>query len=285
MTSFRNLMATDMDAALALCRAAGWNQRLEDWNLFLTLNPNGCRACVNDDGNVVGTVTTLRYGNSFTWVGMLLVDPQARRQGIGSALLSESLRVAGKDTTVRLDATPEGREVYRQLNFRDEYPLTRLAYPAGNKMASAALPARRITSQDLPGLLSIDQKVFGANRSALLALVLQLAPELCLTTSVQQIKGESIAYCFGRRGHNHTHIGPVIASDIEQAMRLVSSVIGGSPERSFIIDIPDRDAVWKDWLLSNGFIEQRSFMRMAHGSNEDFGILENQFAILGPEFG
>lgn len=285
MISFRNLVETDMNAALALCRAAGWNQRVEDWNLFLTLNPSGCRACVNDDGNLVGTVTTLRYHDRFAWIGMLLVDPGARRQGIGSALLSESLRVTGGEITVRLDATPEGREVYRRLNFKDEYPLARLVCMAGNKKAGPDPATRPIISRDLPGLLSTDEIVFGANRNELLTLVQKLAPELCLTVFDQPADSKLTAYCFGRRGYKHTHIGPVIASDVGQAIQLVSSVIAGSPGSSFIIDIPDRQVSWKKWLLSNGFTEQRSFMRMAQGSNRHPGILENQFAILGPEFG
>lgn len=176
MISFRNLLETDMHAALALCRASGWNQRAEDWNLFLTLNPSGSRACVNDEGKLVGTVTTLRYEDHFAWIGMLLVDPRARRQGIGSALLAESLRVTGGEITVRLDATPEGREVYRRLNFKDEYPLSRLVYTAADRKSNPDPATRRIISQDLPGLLSTDEIVFGANRNELLTLVQKLTP-------------------------------------------------------------------------------------------------------------
>ena len=42
----------DVPAGLALCRAAGWNQTIEDWDLFLKLSPKGCCVDVDDEGQV-----------------------------------------------------------------------------------------------------------------------------------------------------------------------------------------------------------------------------------------
>ena len=36
-------------------------------------------------------VTTIRYGNTVGWIGMVLVHPDFRRLGIGSKLLREAI--------------------------------------------------------------------------------------------------------------------------------------------------------------------------------------------------
>ena len=50
----------DVPAGLALCRAAGWNQTIEDWDLFLKLSPKGCCVAVDDEGQVRGTAATVQ---------------------------------------------------------------------------------------------------------------------------------------------------------------------------------------------------------------------------------
>ncbi len=116
----------DIDAGLALCRAAGWNQLARDWEIFLHLSPYDCCVATRDD-KVVGTVAIIRYQNFFSWIGMVLVDPDCHRQGIGMQLLKEALQILHNEETIKLDATPAGREVYLKLNFVDEYHLARMS--------------------------------------------------------------------------------------------------------------------------------------------------------------
>src|SRR5258706_1653849 len=120
MIVYRPMEPGDIPMALSLCRAYGWNQLARDWELFLQLSPGACRAGVDENGKVVGTVTALRYEGHFSWIGMVLVDPGRRRQGIGGQLLKESLDILKDERVVKLDATPEGRELYLKLNFVDE---------------------------------------------------------------------------------------------------------------------------------------------------------------------
>src|SRR5688500_8612226 len=82
----RLLRRQDIPSGLRLCRAAGWNQLASDWELFLECSPEGCHAAIDDSGEVVGTVTTIRYGRAFSWIAMVLVDPRRRREGIGTRL-------------------------------------------------------------------------------------------------------------------------------------------------------------------------------------------------------
>jgi len=107
----RKMLPDDIGAALRLTRIAGWNQRREDWELLLRICPDRCFVAQHN-GKVVGTVTATDYEDNVGWLGMLLVDPELRRRGIGTQLLNEAINSLSSCDTVKLDATPAGKELY-----------------------------------------------------------------------------------------------------------------------------------------------------------------------------
>src|SRR5262249_59937946 len=88
--SIRLMTPGDLAAADALRAAAGWNQTLQDWRRFLHCEPEGCFIAERDQ-IALGTATIIRYGSALGWIGMVLVHPDHRRQGVGSALLRPCL--------------------------------------------------------------------------------------------------------------------------------------------------------------------------------------------------
>ncbi len=281
MINFRPMTPEDIPAGLSLCRHAGWNQLADDWELFLQVNPLGCKVAIDDTNQVVGTVTTIRYQKHFSWIGMVLVDPKSRRQGIGTKLLNEALQILKDEVTIRLDATPVGREVYLPLGFVDEYPLSRMQLTSPDHLKLPSSTATAMSDDDFIQLQSLDEKIFGADRSVLLKWMLRNAPHLAFTIC----DGDAISgFCLGRRGYNFTHIGPVIAVDAPNAMNLVSAALRNC-DGPVILDAPHHSPAWLNWLTSIGFTEQRPFIRMYKGTNGYPGIPKKQFAILGPELG
>src|SRR5450631_811196 len=125
MIAYRTMKEKDISAGLSLCREFRWNQTSRDWELFLTLGPDDCLVATCDH-QAVGTVTTINCADSFAWIGMVLVDPAHQRKGVGRQLLKEALLILRNLPTVKLDATPAGREVYLKLNFVEEYRLSRM---------------------------------------------------------------------------------------------------------------------------------------------------------------
>lgn len=204
---FRTMNTADIAAGLELCRAARWNQTGRDWELFLRLSPHGCRVAVKDE-QVIGTVATVRYEDRFSWVGMVLVNPAERGQGIGARLMSEALEALKGMPSIRLDATPAGHPVYRKLDFVDEYRLSRMeAVVASDGLTQSGNPARPMTREDLPAVSLFDREVFGADRRLTLEWLLDGAPEYAW---VVEERGQVIGYTFGRHGFNFEHLGPVI---------------------------------------------------------------------------
>jgi predicted N-acetyltransferase YhbS len=282
MIACRTMNVRDIPSGLSLCRVAGWNQLSRDWELFLQLNPEGCCVAVNDHHQVVGTVTTLRYEDRFSWIGMVLVDPTMQRQGIGKELLQQALQILSKEKTVKLDATPAGREVYLKLDFKDEYPLTRMHLDKIVQLQLSASPAFPLHQKDIEEVLEFDREVFGADRKTVLTWLHEGAPELAFITKEQN---KITGYCFGRYGHNFTQIGPVIATDTHHAIHVVTAALRNAGNGPVIMDVLRHTSEWVNAVRSLGFADLRALTRMYKGSNAHPGIPEKQFSILGPEFG
>jgi predicted N-acetyltransferase YhbS len=259
----RPMSRDDLGDGLRLCRASNWNQLEEDWRFFLD---HGGASLAVQDGGVAGSVAWLPFGDDFAWLSMMLVDPAARRGGIGSKLMEAALE-ALRGQHVRLDATPAGEPMYRKFGFQGEYSLARTKVEGGGRLSQ---DVRSIEPGDLPGIFAQDREVFGADRSALLAELYRRAPDLAWT-------GRG-AYCFGRPGYLFPQIGPVVASDLDGARAVVDHCLARHEGRTFVVDLPDRP----DGL---GFEVLRPFLRMSLGEVRRHGRPEQVFAITGPEFG
>jgi len=269
----------DIDAGLGFCRASGWNQTAADWSCFLRANAAGCRVAV-EDGEVAGTVATLRFEDRFAWVSMVLVAAERRGRGIGTALLKEALRVLDDVPCVRLDATPAGKQVYDKCGFEDEYPLARMR--AERVTAGAADGARRMTERDFEGVLKLDREVFGADRRVVLEHLRENAPEYAW---VMDAGGEIAGFALGRHGVRAEHVGPVVARDAGMAWALTSACTSAEREKAWLLDATGDSDAWRRRLEAAGFREERPFMRMFRGKRPAWGSPEAQFAIAGPEFG
>ena len=95
-------------------------------------NRDGC-FCATIDGEVVATTTTTTYGHELAWIGMVLVDPKRRQLGIATKLMHVALEYLSKAGvgTVKLDATPAGRPLYKKLGFKEESLIERWEGIAG----------------------------------------------------------------------------------------------------------------------------------------------------------
>lgn len=189
-------------------------------------------------------------------------------------MLREALNILGNLDTVKLDATPAGREVYLKLGFVDEYILSRMVLTA--KADPAPSDVTNVSEEHFDDILQQDKNVFGASRENLLKRMFKNYPELSFTIN-------NNSYSFGRKGFNFTQIGPVVADGIDDAQHLVIAAVN-NVTGSLVLDVM-YNTPFQQWLMSLGFTEQRKLIRMFRGKNDYPGIPEKQFAILGPEFG
>ncbi|MBK5299146.1 MAG: GNAT family N-acetyltransferase [Vicinamibacteria bacterium] len=275
------MRGSDIDAGLRLCRASRWNQVRRDWEQFLVLTPGGTWVA-ELDGDVVGTVATVRYGTRFGWIGMVLVDPAERGRGIGTLLLEQGLMLLADMPLVRLDATPAGHGIYLKRGFAEECRLCRFQTTVPDGLAAPPESIRAMTQADLPEVVALDEEIFGANRAAMLHWLWSGAPGYAW---IARDDARLAGYAFGRHGHDFEHLGPVVAADATTAQELATACLRSHAGREFVVDAPLHAPAWVRALDALGFREQRLLIRMAHGRGSIPGDPSWQFASLGPEFG
>jgi len=295
----RQISDDDVDQALDLSCAAGWNQRAEDWRMLIRLSDGSSFAALAGE-RVVGTAIGIDYG-AFSWIAMMLVDPAFRGRGLGARLLEAALEAVPDETPVRLDATPMGRPLYQKFGFVDETAILRctcepVAESWGGGEVSGGFDARPLAVTDFAAVMPHDREVFGADRSIVLEWALDAAPAYARVIE-SSAAGTPAQYCFGRPGRLFDQIGPVVAANEEAARSLVEAARSCAHGKSVVIDAFEAREGFADWLRSRGFREQRPLFRMRRWPHDDErrsgvgGPIHRadrsplmEFAILGPDF-
>ena len=275
-------MKSDIDDAMKLVQAEGWNQTENDWRFLIEQPGNVCLAA-EVDGKLVGTATAAIYSGKLAWIGMLLVNNQFRGKGVGTLLLHAIIQKLNNVQSVKLDATPAGREVYKKYGFKEEYRILRMIRkPSAFKPIHSRFLILRNVKNDLHRVKDFDENVFGIRREELVGF---LQKHFTLP-GLQVIRNNKImGILLGRAGNNYVQLGPVSAVSSETAIGLVSEALAEMEQHPIVIDVLEDKKNLIDWLISVGFEKQRPFTRMYLNKNSFPGKPENQFLICGPEFG
>jgi len=272
------LNTKDLSRAMELSRQAGWNQTEEDWQMLWSINKKGYLGAF-ENGILVGTVGTINYPNAFGFINMVLVDKNYRGKGIGKILVTHAIELLENIKTIKLDATALGKPLYEQYGFRDEEKIVRMVCDQSIHKCPP-VKANFLTSDDIENIKTMDEQVFGGDRSIVLQQLIAKNPNMSFL-----IKGseQPVGFGIGRKGINYYHIGPLVAENQETAENLVLSIIQVHPNANWMIDVFTRHEKWIKWLTNLGFKEQRTFIRMALGINNSTARIDNQFSIAGPE--
>ena len=277
----RRMTQGDIPAGMRLKGAAGWNQTERDWVNVLNLEPEGCWV-YEVEGTVAGSTTAVCYGKDLAWIGLVLVLPEFRGRGIARALMRHALEFVDARGVgcVKLDATDMGRSLYLSLGFEDEAPIER-------RGTVAAAEGRCESDGDLPVLdgvsevAALDRKAFGADRSALLGLLLDRGSESWRLPR---------AYLMSRPGANARFLGPCVAEREDDAKQLVSTLLNQHPGEPFFWDLLPENRRALNLARKLGFERKRVLVRMARagGSCSKLQSQTNQglqFATAGLEYG
>lgn len=273
----RPLTEADLEAALALSAAAGWNQTVADWQVFLRA---GRAWGIEAEGMLAASAAVLPFGRDVAWVSMVLTLPPCRGRGYATALMAHALAaLAASGHRPVLDATPAGEPVYAKLGFVRFWTFRRWRVAAGG----GAVPGVRLLSPaDWPAILALDAAATGLPREGLLRA---LAARLPAAARVAVAGGRIEGFALAREGRLAPQIGPVIARNGRAAQRLIAAALAALPAGEAVIDLADAQAELAAWLAGRGGAPQRPFTRMALGPAPLPGEAGLIVAPAGPEFG
>jgi len=284
------------DHMFLLSQRAGWNQTINDVKEFAMQNPNAnLLANINIDGisNPLGSGLVLKVGENLSWIGMILVHPEVRRQGIANAIMEECISFARlhlKTPLVGLDATPAGVQVYKRMGFRESFTIWRCSLAtAGSNSISTGITVENSFPIEL--VIKYLENVKLIEKLPELKLIFKLYPE---GVFIAKEKDNIIGFAMSRPGRLKPFIGPVVANNLQIAQALLEYTIEYWSKKGFdniFIDIPEKHFEIKSELDSDGaciskpencklnhsIVPERNFVRMyeAPDIKEAEKLLEN----------
>jgi GNAT superfamily N-acetyltransferase len=257
---------------LALSKSANWNQNEADWRLMLGF---GRGWGIAENGTLAASTLVIPY-DGFSWISMVLVLPEYRRKGYASKLLRVAIReIENRGQIPILDATPDGREVYRREGFKDTWGFKRFSLSTAFAGEGRARP---IVDSDWPSILELDRKAFGANREVVLRNLAQRLPQAALISDS--------GFVLAREGREATQIGPLVARDERAARELLAAALRQVNPPAYLDLLDSREAT-RMWLEERGFAFQRPFTRMVHATGPAVapGDASLVHCPAGPELG
>jgi GNAT superfamily N-acetyltransferase len=278
MIEIRQMTIDDLPLGLRLSRQAGWNQTESDWLRFMKLEPEGCFVA-ELNGCSIGTTTTCIFG-PIAWIAMVLVDKNARGQGVGTKLLKHSLDYlhAGKVKTVRLDATAAGRPIYEKLGFVPEYELAR--FEGISRLSKTTQPVTEAVPIFYADMIAFDRQTTGTNRVKMLVRLFKEFPQ---NTRILSRDDKIDGFITMRPGANAIQIGPCIAT-MDTGPALLSDALNRCEGKAVFVDIPADNVHAVRIAESGGLKIQRRFTRMCRGERIKDDV-KTIWAGSGPEKG
>ena len=229
----RGASADELRVMLDWAAEEGWNPGLEDAGPFLAADPDGF-LLATVAGEPVASVSAVRYGDGFGFVGFYICRPNWRGRGIGYRIWQVGLERLG-DRIIGLDGVIAQQPKYRASGF---------TYVHGNKRFAGPVltppPADprvcAVAEAVIPRLLAYDRPYFPADRSRFLASWLTAAPT---RSALALMDGDKVmGYGVIRDCRSGSKIGPLLAETEADAELLFLALAGLRPGRRIILDTP-----------------------------------------------
>ena len=241
---------------LAMTQALNWPYRAQDWAFALRL---GRGFAIENDGQLVGTTFWWPYGETYGSVGMIIVAPDAQRQGIGARLMAALLADTANRTLV-LNSTSEGEALYSRLGFKP-YGVVQQRQAVINTAPALddGVPLRAARPEDRATLETLDHAASGMARGMLLDAIFEIADVL-----VVERDGCVMGYGCVRRWGRGFVVGPVAARDMRDAKALISALAARHVGDFVRIDVTDAGGLGS-WLGTLGLPQTDRAIAMSLG--------------------
>lgn len=235
----RPMRRAELDLAVEWAAAEGWNPGLHDADAFWAADPEGFWLA-ELGGEPIASISVVRYGPDFGFLGFYIVRSEWRGQGHGYALWQAGMAHLG-DRCVGLDGVVAQQENYRKSGFTQAHRNIRF----GAERVTPPTPAPGITvvpAASLPfaALAAYDATCFQAPRDAFLRTWLTLPGHVALAALRD---GGVAGFAVLRPCRQGAKIGPLFADGPEEAATLFAALVAAAPAGPLFLDVPETNAV------------------------------------------
>lgn len=273
------MAADDVARAIDWAAAEGWNPGLHDAHTFRAADPGGFLVG-RLDGVPIASISVVRYGATFAFLGLYIVAPAHRAQGYGLRLWRAGLaRAAGRN--VGLDGVLAQQANYRKSGFALAYRNIRYRGPGG----SATPPDPRVeplSARAVDEVVAYDRPFFPDDRTAFLRA--WLAQPQGRGLAVVE-RGRLAGYGVVRPCRSGWKVGPLCADAPELAAALLAGLAAYVPrDAPMFLDVPEPNAAGVALAERRGMSVAFETARMYTGRAPDLP-LSRLFGVTSFELG
>ncbi|WP_353777685.1 GNAT family N-acetyltransferase [Winogradskyella sp. 3972H.M.0a.05] len=214
----------------------GWNPGENDFDVFWKTDPDGYYGFYSENELIAGGAI-ISYNNEFGFMGLFIVHPNFRGQGIGKKLwyLRRDLLLSRlkNGATIGMDGVVEMQPFYEKggfsIAFRDE------RYECIGQKISIHNAISVIESHDFEKLFDYDLECFGYKRKEFLKNWLVIPDSKAFKFSRN---GKLNGFAVIRKVNSGFKIGPLFADDDDTAEALYEACLNSAVGESVYLDIP-----------------------------------------------
>ncbi|EFL88205.1 GNAT family N-acetyltransferase [Ahrensia sp. R2A130] len=219
--------------------AEGWNPGLHDLDTFYDADPEGFIMGFVD-GEPSSSISVVRYGDNFGFLGFYIVVQEHRGTGLGLATWNAGMaHLAGR--TIALDGVVDQQENYAKSGFQTIGRNVRYTgVPVLQETLAHGMFTRTARSTDLDDIATLDRLHFPHDRTAFLeSWCLPPGSETRHTVVCEAGDGAFLGFATIRRCRDGYKLGPVLAHHRNVTQVLLAACVRSVPECSKItIDVP-----------------------------------------------
>ena len=272
------MLREEVDLAIEWAAREGWNPGLHDAEAFHAADPSGFLVGLLD-GEPVATLSAVRYGTDFGFMGFYIVAPGHRGRGYGLQIWNAGLaHLAGRN--IGLDGVLAQQENYQKSGFKLAYRNIRFEGRAAarKQLGSGIVAALKIPFELLE---AYDRTCFPASRTAFLKRWI-IQPEARVLASLDD-NGHLQGYGMIRPCRSGYKIGPLLAETTEISVALFDSLTTGL-EGPIFLDVPEVNSAAVALAQKNGMTAVFETARMYTGEAPRLP-LEKIFGVTSFELG
>lgn len=230
----RPMARDEVQLAVNWAAAEGWNPGLHDATSYYAADRNGFLVGVLD-GEPVATISVVRYGEGFGFLGFYIVAPPYRGRGYGMRIWQAGLAyLAGRN--VGLDGVVDQQDNYRKSGFQLAYRNVRYEGVGGGTPPDCA---DLVDLQDVPVevVLAYDRSFFPDDRVVFLKNWIR-QPEAQALGMLRD--GDLVGYGVIRPCRTGWKIGPLFADDARTAETMFLALkANGTADAPVFLDVPE----------------------------------------------
>ncbi|MFH9614095.1 GNAT family N-acetyltransferase [Streptomyces pratensis] len=186
-------------------------------------------------GEPVASVSAVRYGTDFGFIGFYIARPPVRGQGYGIQAWRAAMKhLDGRN--VGLDGVIDQQDNYRKSGFRTAWTHVRYAGVPGGEEPAGDITVVDAGSVPFDRLASYDRRFFPARRDAFLSLWVGVPGHTAL---VALRDGELSGFGVVRPAESGARVGPLYAASDDIALALLNGLSAAQEGAPVALDVPD----------------------------------------------